>query len=248
LANADLQVIVKNLLVSLPSYRNPNSSRGNDLLQLLLDKAKTSFRTESRPGDNSSFDNVRLYLNLAKYIVLTEKVASPTTLLHFFCASMIGKMTLQRLRPGDRVLIICDTAEILTACHEDAGSRGAKQWSFLQRQITDACPILLEAGDHCVVLTPAISHGTQTQGLSDSNISHIKSWNACKALLQVCLRVRHRSSSCRGRDKTFYLAQRRNRLGCPYTSPQFTSQDPGVTGMRRRGAEYPGRSNPYQGS
>jgi len=130
--------------VSLPSYRDRNSPRGNELLQYFLDKAKTSFRTDFRPGNQASFENTRFSLNLAKHIVLVERLASLTDLLQFFCVSMIGKMTLQKISPDGQVSVISDTADILAACHEDVRCRTSAQFSSLQRQVTDACPILLE--------------------------------------------------------------------------------------------------------
>jgi hypothetical protein len=131
--------------VSLPSYKNPNSSRGNDLLQLLLARANASFRTEFRPDDYASFKNTRFFLDLAKIIVLDERISSPVDLLQFYCTSLIGKMTLVKLSGDDSLSVISDTAKILTACDNEHGQQTAAKLPPLQRQIVDACPILLEA-------------------------------------------------------------------------------------------------------
>ena len=133
------------MLVSLPLFREPNSTRGNELLKSILEEARSSFRNDFRPGNSASFASTRLYISLAKHIVLKEELALPTELLQFFCFSMIGKMTLQKFSAEDRVLVISDTAEMLTVCYEDIRCRDWKEFLSSQRQIVDACPILLEA-------------------------------------------------------------------------------------------------------
>jgi hypothetical protein len=144
LDDADVEVIVKDILVSLPVLKEPDSARGSGLLKSMLEEARSAFRNDFRPGNSASFAPTRLYINLAKHLVLKEKLALPTELLQFFCASMIGKMTLQKFSADDRVSIISDTAEMLTACCEDVRCRGSKEFLSSQRQIVDACPILLE--------------------------------------------------------------------------------------------------------
>jgi hypothetical protein len=144
LSNKDMAIVVKDILVLLPSYQTPHSPRGVELLRRLLDKAIVSFRTDFRPGDRASFENTRFHLGLAKFIVLEEHVCSPVNLLQFYCTHLIGKMTLAKLAPDDAASIISDTAEILSACDDQSREGPHVGLIPLRRQVVDACPILLE--------------------------------------------------------------------------------------------------------
>lgn len=67
-------------------------------------------------------------------------------------------MTLQRLTPDDQTLVVCQMAETLVACDRDAKPLEKSQLAAIQRQIVDACPVLLEVGWYTSLKAPAISY------------------------------------------------------------------------------------------
>ena len=115
LSNAETQNIVKDLLLSLPSYK-VLSFQGNKLLQVLLDKAKISLRDDTRSGA-PSLKTTRFFLDLTSFVAVEKRVASPADLLRFNC-QCLGKMTLSGLPQDDYVYFIQSTAEALSASED----------------------------------------------------------------------------------------------------------------------------------
>lgn len=106
---------MKRLLVALPSY-TPSSPRSLELLQHLLDLAKSFFRDESRVDGVKSLVNTRFHLGLAGYVSIEKKLVSPVVLLRFYVASFASKMTFDRLSEDDQLWITQHFAETLIAC------------------------------------------------------------------------------------------------------------------------------------
>jgi hypothetical protein len=154
---ADTETIVKDILLPLSSYKPP-SLKGADLLKMITEKAKTSFRVDFRAGDPSSFNNMRSYLNLATFLVSEEQAAPPNDLLRFYCITLTGKMTLQKFFPEDQLFIIYNTAKTLATCEDANGmcrdDAALEELPTLRKQIVDACPILLEV--RFILLTPIV--------------------------------------------------------------------------------------------
>jgi len=147
----DTELAVKDLLLSLPSYK-PHSPRGNALLVVLLEQASVSLRKDIQPGKPASLETTRHYLDLAAFVVIEKRIAPPIDLLRFYYTSLAGKMTLQRLSIDDQTWVICSMAETLAACDQDPKNHDGPQLSALRRQVIDACPILFE-----VCCLPALS-------------------------------------------------------------------------------------------
>jgi hypothetical protein len=115
LSNVETQNIVKDLLMSLPSFKVP-SSQGHRLLQVLLDRAKVSLRDDTRSGA-PSLKTTRCFLDLASFVAVEKRVTSPADLLRFNC-QCLGKMTLSALPQDDYVYFVQSTAEALAATED----------------------------------------------------------------------------------------------------------------------------------
>ncbi|TFK74260.1 hypothetical protein BDN72DRAFT_760050 [Pluteus cervinus] len=145
---SDVEIIIKDLLLSLPAYKH-NSQAGTPLLRVLLNKASANLRLDLRAPKDVKLDNALPYINLAKLIVLQHPVASPTELLRFYFISVASKIPLQKLAPETQLAAICELIEVLAACENDSTSQGSQDLVSLRRQIVDACPYLLEVSFNC---------------------------------------------------------------------------------------------------
>ncbi|KAJ7782509.1 hypothetical protein DFH07DRAFT_790899 [Mycena maculata] len=160
LTPTDTDTIVKQLLLSLPSFR-PGSARGKALLLTLLEKAQTCLK-----ADGSTLATTRFYMDLMAYVAIEKSLGSPIDLLRFYLPTLVSKVTIQKYSEDDRNFIICSMAETLAACEEGEKGPDSTQLSVLS---VEASPIVFEC-------------------LSTSGIAHERSRNACKVLLQACLR------------------------------------------------------------
>ena len=135
----DVEVIVKDLLLSLPAFK-ARSRYGPALVELLLEKVSSSLRTVPR-----SSDNLLSYLDLLAVLVVERHTAPAIQLLRFYCSNLSSKITLQKLGPSDRTLVICNMVETFDATNNatELGDDG-QQLDVLTRQLVDASPFLLE--------------------------------------------------------------------------------------------------------
>ncbi|KIJ68040.1 hypothetical protein HYDPIDRAFT_107637 [Hydnomerulius pinastri MD-312] len=158
----DVETIVKDVLLSLPCYRQ-GYLRGNDLLQVLLDKATTAL--QARFNDPELLKSALFYLSLAQIVVVDKRAASPAKLLRFYMSTLSRKMALQKFSPEDRVTVISRIADALSASETEIGAQ-TQQVSQLRRQVVDSGSILLEI-------------------LLDSKLYSRDLWHAVMSLLQA---------------------------------------------------------------
>ena len=148
MSNAETQNLVKDLFLSLPSFK-VLSLRGQKLLQVLLDKAKGSLRDDTRSGA-PSLKTTRFFLDLASFLAVEKRVASPADLLRFNC-QCLGKMTLSGLPQDDYVYFILSTAEALAASEDvhrkHPDSINNVQLGSLREQVATTSPILLNVSE-----------------------------------------------------------------------------------------------------
>lgn len=136
---AEADIIVKQILLSLPSYR-PGSSRSNTLFKTLADKTQSCLK-----DDPKSLASARFYMDLMAYLAIEKAVVSPTELLLFYVPSLVAKPVLLRLSPDDQLFVIWNVAEALTASEKGAQT---SQHITLRNHSVEASPILFEVGSH----------------------------------------------------------------------------------------------------
>jgi len=134
-------VIVKDLLLSLPSYHE-HSPRGQILLGMLLEKIKPCLDHDLHSRKPAELTTARPYLQLAGFIVLESKTAFSCDLLQYYCNTLIGKMFLQKLEVDDRLWVIHNLADVLAFCKEYP--ENDERFMPLRSRIVEACPFLLE--------------------------------------------------------------------------------------------------------
>lgn len=167
-----VNVIVKDLLLSLPSYHK-YSPRGQVLLGMLLEKIKPCLDHDLHSRKPAELTTARPYLQLAGFIVLESKTAFSCDLLQYYCNSLIGKIFLQKLEVDDRLWVIHNLADVLAFCKENP--ENDERFMLLKSRIVEACPFLLET-------------------LLFTNLSQTRSANACQWLLDTCI-ARKQSST-----------------------------------------------------
>ncbi|KAJ6594591.1 hypothetical protein B0H19DRAFT_1096158 [Mycena capillaripes] len=165
LASTDTEIIVKQLLLNLHSFR-PGSSRGNALLLTLLDKAQSCLKADPK---QASLETTRFYMDLMAYIAIEKSLGSPIDLLRFYLPALVTKVNLQRFSPNDQVFVICNMAEALATCERTIKGRDSSQLTAVRNQSVDASPTLFDC-------------------LAKAGVAHERSRNACRVLLECCLR------------------------------------------------------------
>ncbi|KII92709.1 hypothetical protein PLICRDRAFT_481801 [Plicaturopsis crispa FD-325 SS-3] len=169
-SHSEVESIVKRLLVALPSY-TPSSPRSLELLQHLLDLAKSFFRDESRVDGVKSLVNTRFHLGLAGYVSIEKKLVSPVVLLRFYVASFASKMTFDRLSEDDQLWITQHFAETLIACGD------SKQNEVNKVPIEDIAAVRRQT---------VLASWNFFRILESSKMAFPGSWTLCKGLLQAC--------------------------------------------------------------
>ncbi|KAI0948946.1 hypothetical protein AcW1_008681 [Taiwanofungus camphoratus] len=176
LAPADTDIIVKEILLSLPSFK-PFSDRGKQLLGVVIDRAKSTIKTDLPPGsERSSLENTRYYLDLASFIVVDKCLTQPSQLLRFYFTSLMPKMIFLRLNEDAQTLVMSNTAALLSASEQNGpeGRRensGSPEDMLLRKQVPAAL----------------------LQLFSEVNIGDRRPWAACQTLLRACLRLKDES-------------------------------------------------------
>ncbi|KAI0364432.1 hypothetical protein BV20DRAFT_859949 [Pilatotrama ljubarskyi] len=186
LTPSEVDVIVKDILASLPSFRPP-SLRGRELLDLLLSQVRAALKTDLPSGAEKGFlQHSRYYLDLASYVAVDRRLAHPSHLLRFYYTNLTTKLVLSRLSEEDQAYVIRRVAEAFAAS-EDASGRApptapaaetAKRMgnggdiaedTALRKQFPDVCAVLLQI-------------------FTDMKKADQRPWAACHTLLQGIVR------------------------------------------------------------
>jgi len=139
LGTGDVDIIVKDILLRLPCYRD--GSRGDELLQVILDKATTLLQTRS--NDPVQLKVALHYLSMAQMATVDLHATPAVKLLQFFLGSLTRKLVLQKFLPEDRIQVISWIMETLSVSERETATQ-PQQIAQLRRQVVDASSILLE--------------------------------------------------------------------------------------------------------
>ncbi|KAH8107682.1 hypothetical protein BXZ70DRAFT_884990 [Cristinia sonorae] len=172
LPHTDVDLAVKELLLSLSSF-SQYSSRGAELLEVVLEAAKSSLKAEVASGvSNPPVPNTSYFLGLASFISVEKRVAKPDILLRFYCTSVVSRVILMRLPEVAKASILSGIADSLIACDEitRSGDFSKEEMTKLRKQVVDTC----------VVLLPCFASITS---------SGKRPWKSCRVLLQECSQV-----------------------------------------------------------
>ncbi|KAI0829746.1 hypothetical protein BC628DRAFT_1477435 [Trametes gibbosa] len=175
LPQKDVDVIVKDILASLPSFK-PSFSRGKELLDVLLAQARATLKADIPSGsEKGSLRHARHYLDLASFVTLDARLAHPSPLLRFYYSNLTPKLVLGRLAERDQAFVLCNVADIVAASADAAKQpwNGADLGNdaALRRQFLDICSVLLQV-------------------FLDMQSSALRPWKACNAFVQGIVRVR----------------------------------------------------------
>ena len=146
LDTGDVEIIVKDILSRLACYRDV--SRGDELLQVVLDKAATLLQTRS--NDPVQLKVALHYLSVAQMATVDLHATPAVKLLQFYNRFLTRKLVLQKLPPEDRIRVISWIMEVLSVSERETATQ-PPQIAQLRRQIVDASSILLE-------VSPAFIH------------------------------------------------------------------------------------------
>ncbi|KAJ6507414.1 hypothetical protein C8R47DRAFT_1101220 [Mycena vitilis] len=161
----DTDIIVKQLLLQLRSFQS-GSSRSNALLSTLLGQAQLCLKADAK---TQSLATTRFYMDLMAYVAIEKSLGSPMDLLRFYLPALVAKPYLRKLSSDDQIFVICNMAEALAACEKDIKGCDSPQLSVLRNQSVEASANLFEC-------------------LAKAGVAQERSRNACKVLLQCCLR------------------------------------------------------------
>ena len=139
LDTGDVDVIVKDVLLRLPCYRG--GSRGDELLQVILDKATTVLHTRS--NDPVQLKVALHYLSVAQMATVDLLATPAVKLLQFYTSSLTRKLVLQKFHPEDRIQLISWIMDALSVSERETATQ-TQQVAQLRKQIIDASSILLE--------------------------------------------------------------------------------------------------------
>ncbi|KAI0784717.1 hypothetical protein C8Q75DRAFT_724050 [Abortiporus biennis] len=169
----DIDIIVKDVLLSLPSFSR-FSTRGSELLDTLLTTAKVSLKADlaSQPDTPSPLPQTLPLLNLASYIALEKRVAYPVPLLRFYCSNLISKMTFIRLTEETQNAILDGVGGVLEGCEkkEVVEMDTNKELPILRKQVVEASSVLLSS-------------------FTSKAVAAKRPWRACETLLRACAQV-----------------------------------------------------------
>jgi hypothetical protein len=135
----DVDIIVKDILLRLPCYRG--DSRGDELLQVILDKATTLLQTRS--NDPVQLQVALHYLSVAQMATVDLRATPAVKLLQFYIGFLTRKLVLQKFPPEDRIRVISWIMEALSVSERETPTQ-TQQIAQFRRQIVDASSIFLE--------------------------------------------------------------------------------------------------------
>ncbi|KIO09397.1 hypothetical protein M404DRAFT_131889 [Pisolithus tinctorius Marx 270] len=180
----EVELIVRDILLSLPCYR-VYPSRGDSILQALLDRAKVLLQL--RASNYEPLSSTRSFLALAQFVAIDRHAASPAILLQFYLSFLTGRMVLQKFSPQTRVDIVSWISEALLACEAEMTKlqpiSNREQLRRLLNQTVDASSVLLEVCRCYLANSPHAPK--QMQILFDSKVYNPVSWRTVQALLQA---------------------------------------------------------------
>ena len=137
LAPGDVELIVKDIIASLPSFKPP-SSRGKELLDILLAHVRAAFasdiHSDAKGGSSSHW---RYYLDLASFVTLEKRLVHPSHLLEFYHATFVQKRTVERLPEQHQAYVMSEVAHILSACGE-ANGRAPPTTPIVKPELSDS--------------------------------------------------------------------------------------------------------------
>lgn len=145
----DVDIIVKDILLRLSCYGD--GSRGDDLLQVILDKAATLLQTRS--NDPAQLKVALHYLSVAQMVTVDLQATPGVKLLQFYISSLTRKLVLQKFLPEDRIRVISWIMDALSVSERDTAAQ-PQQIAQFRRQIVDASSILLEVSLVCIHRLP----------------------------------------------------------------------------------------------
>lgn len=145
LDTVNVDIIVKDILLRLPCYRD--GSRGDELLQIILDKTATLLQTRST--DPVQLKVALHYLSVAQMATVDLRATPAVKLLQFYISSLTRKLVLQKFPPEDRIRLISWIMDALSVSERDATTQ-SQQTAQFRRQIVDASSILLEVSWVCI--------------------------------------------------------------------------------------------------
>ncbi|KAF8444883.1 hypothetical protein L210DRAFT_3531311 [Boletus edulis BED1] len=165
LGTGDVDIIVKDILLRLPCYRN--GFNGDELLQVILDKAATLLQTRS--NDPAQLKVALHYLSIAQMATVNLHATPAVKLLQFYIGSLTRKLVLQKFLPEDRIRVISWIMDALSVSERETATQ-TQQIAQLRRQVVDASSILLEVlfhsklyGDDFWRVVKSILHAVNTR-------------------------------------------------------------------------------------
>lgn len=141
----EVDIIVKDILLRLPCYRY--GSRGDELLQVILDKAAKLLHTRS--NDPVQLKVALHYLSVAQMATVDLHATPAVKLLQFYTSSLTRKLVLQKFLPEDRIQLISWIMDVLSVSERETATQ-TQHITQLRRQIIDASSILLEVSLACI--------------------------------------------------------------------------------------------------
>ncbi|KAI1794253.1 hypothetical protein LXA43DRAFT_167813 [Ganoderma leucocontextum] len=182
LAPSDVNFIIKDIIVPLPSFI-PYSSRGKELLDILLTKVRATLKSDlpAHAGQGALIAS-RCYLDLASFVTVERRLAHPSHLLRFYYTTLAERLDLTRLSEEERANVICDVARTLSAC-EELGERAppTAPAAHLRRTLDDRsssdddAPLGRQFSDICAMLL---------QSFAGTVLEERRPWGACLILVQ----------------------------------------------------------------
>lgn len=130
---------MKDILLRLPCCRD--GSRGNELLQVILDKVTKLLQTRS--NEPVQLKAALHYLSVAQTATVDVHATPAVKLLQFYTSSLTRKLVLQKFLPEDRIQLISWIMDVLSVSERETATQ-TQQIAQLRRQVMDASSILLE--------------------------------------------------------------------------------------------------------
>ncbi|GJE89989.1 hypothetical protein PsYK624_061080 [Phanerochaete sordida] len=159
----DVEIVVKEILLPLPSFSPSNAPRGSELLNVLLDEAKAAWKSEQpRDDDRHSIPRTRFFLTMAHEIVVERRIAAPLNLTRFYIATFGPRTVLQNLTEDAQAFVIRHVAESFSLMQDT----GRNDYISIRNQLVEANSTLMAS---FAELRPDMKH-----------------WPACVTLLRAC--------------------------------------------------------------
>ncbi|KAH9940361.1 uncharacterized protein BXZ73DRAFT_42645 [Epithele typhae] len=114
----EVETIVKDVLVALPSFKPP-SARGTELLDVILSQTRAAVKSDlAENTDRASFSEARAYLALALFACIDKRIAPSTHLLNFYFNTIALKQVLERISEEAQSDVIVGISRTLAVWEE----------------------------------------------------------------------------------------------------------------------------------